>query len=41
MRLITGGDLAIVQQGCVVLVVFTLGALALTASRRAAGRSSG
>ncbi|WP_432140764.1 YhgE/Pip family protein [Streptomyces sp. bgisy084] len=30
-RLITGGDLAIVQQGCVVLVVFTLGALALTA----------
>ncbi|MEU8914556.1 YhgE/Pip domain-containing protein [Streptomyces nigrescens] len=30
-RLITGGDLAIVQQGCVVLAVFTLGALALTA----------
>ncbi|MEW9521671.1 YhgE/Pip family protein [Streptomyces tubercidicus] len=30
-RLITGGDLAIVQQGCVVLVVFTVGALALTA----------
>ncbi|MFE7543235.1 YhgE/Pip family protein [Streptomyces platensis] len=30
-RLITGGDLAIVQQGCVVLAVFTIGALALTA----------
>ncbi|MFE6741180.1 YhgE/Pip family protein [Streptomyces tubercidicus] len=30
-RLITGGDLAIVQQGCVVLAVFTVGALALTA----------
>ncbi|MFE3886989.1 YhgE/Pip family protein [Streptomyces lydicus] len=30
-RLITGGDLAIVQQGCVVLVVFTVCALALTA----------
>ncbi|MFG2527987.1 YhgE/Pip family protein [Streptomyces sp. NPDC048516] len=30
-RLITGGDLAIVQQGCAVLVVFTVGALALTA----------
>ncbi|MFF3545581.1 YhgE/Pip family protein [Streptomyces platensis] len=30
-RLITGGDLAIVQQGCGVLAVFTLGALALTA----------
>ncbi|MGW2393242.1 YhgE/Pip family protein [Streptomyces lydicamycinicus] len=30
-RLITGGDLAIVQQGCVVLAVFSLGALALTA----------
>ncbi|MCX4634515.1 YhgE/Pip domain-containing protein [Streptomyces sp. RPA4-5] len=30
-RLITGGDLAIVQQGCAVLAVFTVGALALTA----------
>ncbi|MFG2096728.1 YhgE/Pip family protein [Streptomyces sp. NPDC048612] len=30
-RLITGGDLAVVQQGCVVLAAFTLGALALTA----------
>ncbi|MGX1757490.1 YhgE/Pip family protein [Streptomyces lydicus] len=30
-RLITGGDLAIVQQGCAVLVVFTVCALALTA----------
>lgn len=30
-RLITGGDLGIVWQGCGVLVAFTLGALALTA----------
>ncbi|MFE1765268.1 YhgE/Pip family protein [Streptomyces angustmyceticus] len=30
-RLITGGDLAIVQQGCGVLVAFTVAALALTA----------
>ncbi|MEU3991383.1 YhgE/Pip domain-containing protein [Streptomyces platensis] len=30
-RLITGGDLAIVQQGCAILAVFTVGALALTA----------
>ncbi|MFG3117627.1 YhgE/Pip family protein [Streptomyces sp. NPDC048197] len=30
-RLITGGDLAVVQQGSVVLAAFTLGALALTA----------
>ncbi|MGW1377115.1 YhgE/Pip family protein [Streptomyces sp. NPDC002446] len=30
-RLITGGDLAVVWQGCAVLAAFTLGALALTA----------
>jgi putative membrane protein len=30
-RLITGGDLGVVWQGCAVLAAFTVGALALTA----------